>query len=104
MIECLLSMHQALGEVPRGHSQGLGTWGVQGIELQDCFLYGREGRVKISKRSLIVIGPHPWHLVGPGPRQNPGEVQAHTSSSSERGNSMVQVSHTGLVERDTWLH
>lgn len=38
VVECLLSMHEALGEVPRGHNHGLGIWGVQGIELQDWFL------------------------------------------------------------------
>lgn len=50
------------------------------------------------------MGPHPWDFVGQGSRQNFWEVQAHTSSSSERGNSMVQGFHTGLVESDTRLH
>lgn len=49
------------------------------------------------------MGTHPWDLVGQGPRQNSWEVQGHTSSSSERGNSMVQGFHTGLVESDSRL-
>jgi hypothetical protein len=50
------------------------------------------------------MGPHPWDLVGQGPRQNSWEAQVHTSSSSEKGNSMVQGFHTGLVESGTQLH
>lgn len=42
-------MHEALGEVSRGHSQGLGTWGVQGIEFRTAFSRGEKGESKSVK-------------------------------------------------------
>lgn len=44
MVECLLSVPEASGGIPRGRGQSRGIWSAQGIELPYWTCFSREDK------------------------------------------------------------